>query len=81
MSRQEAANLIRQLKDYVNLSYESEATIAKKIGVGEKALNGWLCGKSTPTFKWLLKLQELSQRQPKSREGIAPVGYRSVSRQ
>ena len=40
MSREEAARLIRDLKEYLNLSYESEATIAAGVGVSWDALNG-----------------------------------------
>ena len=36
MSREQVGRLIRDLKNYVNLSYDSEA----KIGADEGALNG-----------------------------------------
>lgn len=37
ISREEQARLIRRLKEYVNLSYESEATVTAKVGVTERA--------------------------------------------
>ena len=40
ISRKEVAKIIQSLKDYVNLSYDSEATIAAKIGVSANTLNG-----------------------------------------
>jgi transcriptional regulator with XRE-family HTH domain len=61
---------MRDLRDYFNLSYESEATIAAKIGVGRDALSEWLRGKSKPTFKSLLKIREFLKFQPKIRGGI-----------
>ena len=61
---EEASKLIRRLKDHVNVSYESETTIAKQMGVDGGTLNGWLTGKLKPTFQSLLKVRE-----------FAPVGY------
>jgi hypothetical protein len=46
MSREEVAKLIRALKEYVNLSYNSETTIAAEIGVSQEAMHGWISGKS-----------------------------------
>ena len=37
MSREQTAKIIQVLKDYANLSYESEATVAAKVGVTERA--------------------------------------------
>jgi hypothetical protein len=48
ISKEERARLIRRLKENVNLSYDSEATIAAWIGADEGALNGWLAGKVIP---------------------------------
>jgi hypothetical protein len=73
--REEAAKLIRRLKEYVNLSYDSEATIAAQIGADEGALNGWLAGKVKPTFQSLLKVRDFLERRLETRGGIAPVGY------
>jgi hypothetical protein len=67
--------LMRRLKEYVNLRYDSEATIAKQIGADEGALNGWLAGKVKPTFQSLLKVREFLERQAERRGGIAPIGY------
>ena len=39
---EEATKLIQRLKDYLNLSYDSEATIAAEIGVSRDAMSGWL---------------------------------------
>ena len=78
ISSEEVAKLIPQLKDCVNLSYDSEETIAEDVGVSWDALNGWLRGKSKPTFKSLLKIREFLQRQPRPRGGIAPVGYTPI---
>ena len=75
ISREEASKIIQGLKDYVNLSYESEAMIAADVGVSWDALSGWLRGKSKPTFKSLLKVREFLKRQRKSRGGTAPAGY------
>jgi hypothetical protein len=74
-SREESERLIRRLKEYVNVSYESETTIAKQIGVDGGALNGWLAGKVKPTFQSLLKVREFLERQAETRGGIAPIGY------
>jgi hypothetical protein len=35
ISKEERVRLIRRLKEYVNLSYDSEAAIAAQIGAGE----------------------------------------------
>jgi hypothetical protein len=51
ISKDERVRLMRRLKEYVNLSYDSEATIAAQIGAGEGALNGWLAGKVKPTLR------------------------------
>ena len=72
---EEAAKLIRRLKDYVNLSYDSEARIAAEMGVSWDALSGWLRGKTKPTFESLLKVRAFLERQPKMPRGVAPVGY------
>jgi hypothetical protein len=75
INREQAAKLFRELKDYLVLSYESEAAIAADIGVSWDALNGWLRGESKPTFKSLLKVREFLERQPKIVGGTTPVGY------
>ena len=67
--------MIERLRGYVNLSYESEATIAAEMGVSWDALSGWLRGNSKPTFKSLLKVRQFLERRPKIVGGIAPVGY------
>jgi hypothetical protein len=54
ISKEERVSLIPRLKEYVSLSYDSEATIAAHIGADEGALNGWLAGKVKPTFQSLL---------------------------
>ena len=64
-----------RLKEYVNLSYDSEATIAKQIGADEGALNGWLAGKVKPTFQSLLKVRDFLERQVKIADGLTPIGY------
>jgi hypothetical protein len=74
-SKEERVRLMRRLKEYVNLSYDSEATIAKQIGAHEGAQNGWLVGKVKPTFQSLLKVRDFLERQVKTRGGIAPIGY------
>jgi len=75
VSRDEASKPIRRLKDHVNVSYESETTIAKQIGVDGGTLNGWLAGKVKPTFQSLLRVREFLERQAETRGGIAPIGY------
>jgi hypothetical protein len=75
ISKEECVRLIRRLKEYVNLSYDSEAKIAAQIGVDEGALNGWLAGKVKPTFQSLLKVRDFLERQVEKRGGIAPTGY------
>jgi transcriptional regulator with XRE-family HTH domain len=65
---------MQSLKDYVNLSYESEAKIAAKVGVSEDTSNGWLRGKSRPTFRSLIKVRKFLEGQPKTGAEIAPVG-------
>jgi hypothetical protein len=66
---------MRRLKEYVNLSYDSEATIAAEIGADEGALNGWLAGKAKPTFQSHLKVRDFLERQLETRGGTAPIGY------
>jgi hypothetical protein len=83
ISPQESEELIRSLKDHVNLSYESEATIAAEIGVGEDQRNGWLSGKIKPRVQSLFKVQAFLNPQPKTRGGIAPVAtyrYQAITR-
>ena len=63
ISREEASKLIWRLKEHVNLSYESETTIAA------------LAGRVKPTFRSLLKVREFLGRQVETRGGIAPIGY------
>ena len=75
ISNEERVKLIRRLKDYVNLSYDSETTIAAQIGVDEGSLNGWLAGKVKPTSQSLLKVRDFLERQVETRGGIAPIGY------
>jgi hypothetical protein len=58
-----------------NVSYESETTIAKQIGVDGGALNGWLAGEVKPTPQSLLKVRDFLEHQVETRGGIAPVGY------
>jgi DNA-binding transcriptional regulator YiaG len=57
ISREEAVKMIERLRDYVNLSYDSEATIAAEMGVSWDALSGWPRGKSKPTFRSLLEVR------------------------
>jgi hypothetical protein len=78
ISKEERVRLIRRLKEYVNLSYDSEATIAAQIGADEGALNGWLVGKVKPTFQSLLKIRDFLNSQAKTRGGIAPFGYAPI---
>ena len=66
---------MRRLTEYVNLSYDSEATIAAQIGAGEGAVSGWLTGKVEPTFQWFLKVRDFLERQVKKRSGIVPISY------
>jgi hypothetical protein len=75
ISKEERVRLMRRLKEYVNLSYEGEATIAKQIGADEGALNGWLAGKVKPTFQSLLKVRDFLERQVKIADGLTPIGY------
>jgi hypothetical protein len=75
ISKEERVRLMRRLKEYVNLSYDSEATIAKQIGADEGALNGWLAGKVKPTFQSLLKVRDFLECQVETRAGTAPIGY------
>jgi hypothetical protein len=78
ISNNERVRLVRRLKEYVNLSYDSEATIAAKIGPDAGALNGWLAGKVKPTFQSLLKVQYFLERQVETRGGIVPIGYAPI---
>jgi hypothetical protein len=63
ISKEERLRLIRRLKEYVNLSYDSDATLAEQIGANEEALTGWLAGKAKPTFQSLLKIRDFFRRQ------------------
>ena len=75
ISKEDRVRLIRRLKEYANLSFESEATIAAQIGADEGAVNGWLAGKVKPTFQSLLKVQDFLDSQVETRGSIAPIGY------
>jgi hypothetical protein len=75
ISKQERVRLMRRLKEYFNLSYDSEAAIAAQIGAGEGALNGWLAGKVEPTFQSFLKIRDFLERQIETQGGTAPIGY------
>ena len=46
ISEEEAEQLLRKLKDYVNLSYDGEPAIAARIEVAHSVLNRWLRRKS-----------------------------------
>ena len=59
----------------MNLSYDSEARIAKQIAADEGGLNAWLAGKVKPTFQSLLKVRDFLERQVETGGGIAPIGY------
>jgi transcriptional regulator with XRE-family HTH domain len=78
ISKEERVRLMRRLKEYVNLSYDSEAAIAAQIGADEGALNGWLTGNVEPTFQSLLKIADFLERQVKRRGGTAPIGYAPI---
>jgi hypothetical protein len=73
ISKEERVRLIRRLKEYVNLSYDSEAGIAAQIGAGEGALNGWLTGKVKPTFQSFLKVRGFLERQVKREAVLRPL--------
>ena len=75
ISKEQRMQLVRRLKEYVNLSYDSEATIAKQTGADEGALNGWLTDQVKPTFQSLLKLRDFLESQAETGGGIAPIGY------
>ena len=75
ISKEERVRLMRRLKEHVNLSYDSDATIAKQIGANEEALTGWLAGKVKPAFQSLLKIRDFLERQVETRGGVAPTGY------
>jgi len=78
MSSEDVEKLMQALKEHVNVSYESEASIAAELGVSWDALSGWLRGKTKPTFESLLKLQDFLSRQSQGGGGIVPVGYRPL---
>lgn len=63
ISEEERVRLMRRLKEYVNVSYDSEAKIA------------WLADKVKPTFQSLLKVRDFLERRIEKQPGIAPVGY------
>ena len=75
MSREEGAKLIRALKEYVNLSYDSETTIAAEIGVSQEAMHSWISGKVKPRLESLLGVRVFLERRPEVRSRIAPIGY------
>ena len=78
MSPEDVEKLMQGLKEHVNVSYESEASIAAELGVSWDALSGWLRGKSKPTFESLLKVRDFLSRQNQGGGGIVPVGYRPL---
>jgi hypothetical protein len=78
MSPEGVEKLMQGLKEHVNVSYESEASIAAELGVSWDALSGWLRGKTKPTFESLLKLRDFLSRQNQGGGGIVPLGYRPL---
>jgi hypothetical protein len=78
MSPEGVEKLMQGLKEHVNVSCESEASIVAELGVSWDALNGWLRGKSKPTFESLLKLRDFLSRQNQGGGGIVLVGYRPL---
>jgi transcriptional regulator with XRE-family HTH domain len=75
ISKEERARLLRRLREYVNLSYDSEATIAARMGVGKGVLSAWLRGEIKPTLPSFLEIRDFLDRQVEMEDGIAPVGY------
>jgi len=75
MSREEVAKLIRALKEDVNLSYDSETTIAAEIGVSQEAMHGWISGKVKSRLESVLRVRVFLERRPGVRSGITPSGY------
>ena len=53
-----------ELRDYLNLRYDGEATVAAKIGVASTSLSKWLVGKSNPSPESRLKIRALFGRSP-----------------
>src|SRR5258708_25562813 len=51
MSREEVAKLIRALKEYVNLSYDSDTTIAAEVRVCQEAMHSWTSHKVKTTLQ------------------------------
>ena len=78
ISPKDVRKLVRSLKEHVNVTYESEASIAAEVGVNWDALSGWLRGKSKPTFELLLKVRDFLSRQNQAGGGLVPVGYRPL---
>jgi hypothetical protein len=71
ISKEQRMQLMRRLKEFVDLSYDSEPTIAKQIRADEGALTG----KVKPTFQSLLKIRDFLESQAETGGGIAPIGY------
>jgi hypothetical protein len=69
---------MQSLKDYGNLSYESEATTAAEIGFGEQQLNEWLRGEIKSRFKSLLRVRALLPEDPRRDVRSARVGSENV---
>ena len=74
--RQPPDPILAELRDYLNLSYDSEATVAAGIGVASTSLSEWLVGKSSPSPESVRKIRIFLEDLPDSQaNGLAPVGF------
>jgi hypothetical protein len=55
--RQPPDPILAELRDYLNLSYDSEATVAAEIGVASTSLSEWLVGKSSSSPESVRKIR------------------------
>jgi hypothetical protein len=54
---QQPEAMVDELRDYLNLRYDGEATVAAKIGVASTSLSKWLVGKSNPSPESRVKIR------------------------
>ena len=75
-STKEADQVLRKLKEYINLSYDTESVIASQLGVNDDTLARWLSGKAKPASRSLLKIRGFLETEPEEFSGEWPQAHR-----
>jgi transcriptional regulator with XRE-family HTH domain len=76
MSEPDLKTTLRELREYVTLSYELPRTIAGRISVSQSTIWDWLAGRNQPKAPTLAKLRRFldnEAKRPARGDGIRPV--------